>query len=260
ADRARLDRWANAAMPVAVAYLLAGSGALVSVTAGWSWPAGGRAAVAHLLGAGGLALAILAVGCRLYPRFLVATPPRYLPRLVLGTGAVGPAALAMGVGGASRLLWIGAVLEATAITGFAALYALTFRRSDRRRIGLYGPLAGSALALAGALLELWMVLSPTGYRYLGAHRRLMLIGFLGTTIAGTAFQFYPPAVGTLPRGLASDRTAAVALGALSLGVALEALGIGRSAGPLVTLGGLLATAGGLLVAVLVWATLRERDT
>lgn len=257
-EREPLDRLANAAAPIAVLYLLAGAVFLLGVRAEIVWAVGRRPVVAHLLGAGGAALAIFAVGFRLYPRFLVAHPPRVFPRIVLPAGAAGPALLAVGVSGREWALHAGAGLEFVAILGFAVAYAATFWRSDRRRIGLYGPLIGILLAVAAAGLA---VLVVTGWTTLGVipiHRRLMLVGFLGTTIAGTAIQFYPPAVGRL--WLSTDRTAAVALGALGGGTAVNALGLLLDSAVLTVSGAAVSVVGGTLIPMLVGATLFERRT
>lgn len=256
AEREPLDRLSNATAPLAMAYLLIGAVVLLAVRLDVGWPAGGRVSMAHLLGAGGAALAIFAVGFRLYPRFLVAEPPNWLARIVLPAGALGPALLAVGVGGRTWALHAGAALETTAIVGFAVAYVVTFSRSDKRRIGLYGPLAGSILAVGAAALAVSFVVGWTSGVIVPVHRRLMLLGFLGTTIAGTAFQFYPPNVGSL--SLSSDRTAAVALAALSGGLAIHAVGVATTIA-LVDVGGAwLAAGGATLVPILVGATLFER--
>lgn len=257
-DRQPLDRLANAAAPIAVLYLLAGAVILLGVRAELVWAVGRRPVVAHLLGAGGAALAIFAVGFRLYPRFLVAHPPRVFPRIVLPAGAMGPALLAVGVSGQQWALHTGAGLEFVAIFGFAVAYAVTFWRSDRRRIGLYGPLIGIWLAVAAAGLAVLVVTGWSSWGVIPIHRRLMLIGFLGTTIAGTAIQFYPPAIGTL--WLSTDRTAGIALVALGGGTAVNAMGLLLDSSALALSGAAMAVVGGTLIPLLVGATLLERRT
>jgi hypothetical protein len=257
-DRQPLDRFANAAAPIAVLYLLAGAVFLLGVQADILRVVGRQAVVAHLLGAGGAALAIFAVGFRLYPRFLVAHPPRLLPRLVLPAGAVGPVLLAFGVTGRQWALHAGAGLEFVAILGFAVAYSATFWRSDRRRIGLYGPLIGILLALTAAVLAVLVVTGLGSRGLIPIHRRFMLIGFLGTTIAGTAIQFYPPAVGSL--WLSTDRTAAVALAAIGGGTAVNGAGLSLDSQLLAMSGGAVTVIGATLIPLLVGATLLERRT
>lgn len=256
ADREPLDRLANAAAPIAVTYLLLGGIVLLAIRLGITWPAGGRVSMAHLLGAGGAALAIFAVGFRLYPRFLVAQPPRGFARVVLPAGAIGPALLALGVGGHTWALHAGATLEAIAISGFAVAYVVTFHRSERRRIGLFGPLAGILLAVIAATLAVLFVVGWASGEIVPVHRRLMLLGFLGTTIAGTAFQFYPPSVGSLI--ISTDRMAAIALAALAGGLAVHATGVLTRLTVVGVAGAWIAAGGATLVPLLVGATLAER--
>lgn len=256
ADREPLDRLANAAAPIAVLYLLAGALWLLGVRADIAGTIARPAVVAHLLGAGGAALAIFAVGFRLYPRFLVAHPPRGLATIVLPAGAAGPALLALGVSGRRWALHVGASLEFVAILGFAVAYSVTFWRSDRRRIGLYGPLIGILLALTAAALAVLVVTGWLSRGLIPIHRRFMLIGFLGTTIAGTAIQFYPPAVGSF--SLSTDRMAAVALGALGGGTAVNGAGLLLDSHVLAMSGGGVTVIGATLIPLLVGATLRER--
>ncbi|MFB6362211.1 MAG: hypothetical protein ABEH59_12940, partial [Halobacteriales archaeon] len=59
-------------------------------------------------------------------------------------------------------------------------------------------------------------------------------GFLGLTIVGVTYQFYPPAVGEF-RG-ASDRTALAVAGLLAASVAVEVVGLLTGAGWLITIG------------------------
>lgn len=256
ADRERLDRLSNAGIPIAVLYLLVGALALVGVNLGLGWPAAGRAGVAHLLGAGGATLAILTIGFRVYPRFLVSKPPRVLPPIVIPAGVLGPAFLVLGLGGIPWSLHAGAILEAVAVGGFALAYAITFWRSDRRRIGLYGPLLGVGLASGAVVLALLFVFEATRRPVIAAHRRLMLLGFLGTTVGGTAFQFYPPAVGGL--GLSRDETASAALVAFAGGIGVNAIAMVFELELLATAGMGIATIGAALIPLLVAAVFRER--
>jgi hypothetical protein len=75
-----------------------------------------------------------------------------------------------------------------------------------------------------------------------------VFGFLGLSIVGVLFQFYPPAVGAWPGG--SDRTALAAIVTLAFGVGLAAAG--PSVSPLVgQMGHLLGLVGALGVWYLV---------
>jgi hypothetical protein len=154
AHREPIDRYANAFVPVALAYLLVGSYATLATRAGGPWPGSlGAAPTAHLLAAGVATLTVFAVGFRLFPRFLVAAPTRALVAVVLPAGALGPATLAGSFYGGTWFR-VGALLEAVAVLGFGAAYAALFARSERRRVGLYGPLVGVACGAAGVALGL----------------------------------------------------------------------------------------------------------
>jgi hypothetical protein len=241
ADRARVDRVANAGMPVAVAYLAAGAyataaayGPLPSVLGAYP------ARASHLVAAGAAALLLFAVGFRLLPRFLVAHPPRGAVYLVLPAGAAGPALLAVGLP-AGNLLRAGAALEALAVAGFAGTVWAMFVRSDRDRVGLWGPVLGGAAGVAAALLGLHFAFAGTTPGLTAAHFRLMTLGLLGLSVVGATYQFYPPAVGTLPG--ADDLTALASLGLLSGGLALEAAALAAVVPAAVSAGRLVGVAG-----------------
>ncbi|MFB6228070.1 MAG: hypothetical protein ABEH88_05735 [Halobacteriales archaeon] len=88
------------------------------------------------------------------------------------------------------------------------------------------------------------------------HVRLNLLGFLGLTIIGVAYQFYPPAVGTF-RG-ASDRTALASIAAILAGLGIEAVGV-LLGGPLLPiLGRAVALGGTSLYAGLIIGLFNER--
>ncbi|WP_158059238.1 hypothetical protein [Halorussus halophilus] len=256
ADRQRIDRLANAFVPIVFVYLLAGTYETVAVGVGLPLLADrGMAGASHLLAAGGGALLIFAIGFRLLPRFLVASPPTSLVSLVLSAGAVGPALLAGNLWGT---VWfrIGAVAESTAIVGFAVAYLVLFRRSDRRRVGFYGPVVGSLAGVAGVALGLHFAFGGPIVNGAFAHFRLNVLGFLGLTIVGVAYQFYPPGVGTFPA--AGDRTAGISIGCLAVGVGVEAGGLLAGLDSVVLVGRLLALVGAGLYAYLLWGLFRER--
>jgi hypothetical protein len=257
AERQPLDRVANAFVPVALAYLAIGSYETLAMETGLpTSPLGGSPlAVSHLLGAGIAALLVFAIGFRLLPRFLVARPPRAVPAIVLVPGAVAPALLAAHLGGG---VWfrLGAILETVAIVGFAIGYVTLFRRSDRRRVGFYGPLLGAASGVAAVGLGLSFAFGSTDPSLVRAHLRLNLLGLLGLTIVGVSFQFYPPAVGRLPG--ANDRTALAVIGVMAGGLFLQASGLTAGLAVLTTIGELLALVAAVGYAYLLTAAFRAR--
>jgi hypothetical protein len=256
ADRRGVDRVANAAVPVALAYLLAGGYATLAPAVGLPPLVDGYPPRAsHLLAAGGAALVLFAVGFRLLPRFAAADTPRGVHLAVLPAGAVAPAGLAWGVGGGPVLLAAG-VLESVALVGFAALTVALLVRSERDRVGLYGPALGGVAGVAAAALGLHMAVAGVAPGFAGAHLRLTLLGLLGLSVVGVAYQFYPPAVGSRPG--AADRTAAASLALLAAGVAVPAAGL-VGGWPAALVGGhLLGAAGAALFGYLVVGLLVER--
>lgn len=256
ADRRGVDRAANAAVPVALAYLVAGSYGLLA--GHLPLPAlvdGYPPRVSHLLTAGAAALLLFAVGFRLLPRFLVASPPRPLVAVVLPAGAVGPAVLAAGLPAGSWFR-VGAVVEAAAVVGFAAAVGTLYVRSARDRVGFYGLLAGAAAGVLAALLGLSFAFDSLDAALVAAHLRLNLLGFLGLSIVGVTYQFYPPAVGTF-RG-AGDRTAFAAIALLAGGLLVEVAGVLAGVDAAVAAGRLGALAGASLHAYLLGGLFRER--
>ncbi|USZ67326.1 hypothetical protein NGM10_11355 [Halorussus salilacus] len=264
AHRRGVDRYANAFVPVVLAYLLAGAygtlGAFGGLTAAvaalpatgsapnaGALPALGIAQTAHLLAAGTAALLIFAVGFRLFPRFLVASPPRALVAAVLPAGAIAPALLAWDFYGATGFR-VGATLQAVAVVGFALAYAALFARSERRRVGFYAVLVGVGCGVLGVTLGLHFAFVGVAGELLAVHFRLNVLGFLGLTIIGATYQFYPPSVGTF-RG-ASDRTALASV--LLVGAGLLAEVGGALAGSEMAV---LAGRGGALVGTAVFAGL-----
>jgi len=253
AHRRALDRLANAFVPVALAYLLVGSYA----TAAGATPLpplldGYPPRAAHLLAAGAGALLVFAIGFRLLPRLLVATPPRPLAWLVLPTGAVGPALLASGIG-TSRLL-VGAAVQAVAVVGFALAVAALLRRSDRERVGRYGVALGALAGVLGVALGLHFATAGPTAALAAVHARLNVLGFLGLTIVGVSYHFYPPAVGRLPG--AGDRLAAASIGAIAAGLAFELVGAVATVELAVTAGRLGALVGSLFAAYVLAAAFR----
>ena len=258
AHRRRVDRFANAFVPVVLAYLVVGTGATLTPYAGVlgvGVPAVAFARTAHVLAAGTAALLIFAVGFRLFPRFLVASPPLALVAVVLPAGAVGPAVLAWGL---YDCWWFraGATLEAVAVVGFALAYAALFARSERRRVGFYAVLAGVAAGVLGVGLGLQFAFSGVGAGLVAAHLRLNVLGFVGLTIVGATYQFYPPTVGTFPG--ASDRTALGSVALVGVGLLAELGGALAGATTAISAGRASALAGAVAFAWLVLGVFRER--
>ncbi|MFB6303742.1 MAG: hypothetical protein ABEH47_01140 [Haloferacaceae archaeon] len=255
ADRRPVDRAANAVVPAALGYLAVGAYATAALLTPLPSPLGGYAPrVSHLLAAGTAGLLVLGLGFRLLPRFAAARPPRALVYAVLPAGAAGPALLAAGVGRPGPWLAVGGAVEAVAVVGFALAVRTLFARSDRDRVGFHGVRAAAACGVAAVALGLATALGATVPGLADAHRRLNLLGFLGLTIVGMAYQFYPPAVGR--PSWASDRTALASVALLATGLVAQAAGA-VVAPPLVRAGALAALAGAALYALLLGAAFRR---
>ncbi|WP_226011210.1 hypothetical protein [Halomicrobium salinisoli] len=250
------DRIANAAVPVALAYLAVGSWGVLAGRGPVPPLLGGYPPrVTHLLAAGGAALVLFAVGFRLLPRFLAVAPSRRLAVTVLPAGAVGPALLAAGLP-AGPLFRLGAAVEAVAVVGFAAGYAALFARSDNDRVGFYGVLAGAGAGVLAALLGISFAVAGIDPALAAAHYRLNVLGLLGLSIVGVSYQFYPPAVGRF-RG-AGDRTALAAIGLVAAGLLVEVAGLAVGVGPAAVTGRVLALVGAAVHLYLLAGLFRQR--
>ncbi len=254
AHRRPVDRLANAFVPVALGYLLLGTYSTLALHTGLPALVTGPAQVTHLLAAGTAGVLVFALGFRLLPRFLTAQPPRALVAVVLSTGAVGPALLATGL----YTSWQGvaAVVESVAVVGFAVGVWLLFARAKRRRVGSYGVVAGALAGVVGVAIGLSFVLWSTDPALVRTHLRVNLLGFLGLTILGIAYQFYPPAAGRWPGS--TDRTALASLGCIVAGLALQLFGPVGGLPVLQPLGTGVALAGGLLYGYLLGAVFAGR--
>lgn len=258
AHRRPVDRAANAVVPVALSYLLAGAYETAAVVAGWP-PLVGQAlpGAVHLLAAGGALVLLFGVGFRLLPRFLVTSPPRSLVGVVLASGAFASALLVAGFGG-GPLFRAGAALEATAVLGFAAAYAALYARTDGYRVGFHAVFAGVLSGVAGVAVGAafaFHALVPTPTTVL-AHLRLNVLGLLGFPIVGITYQFYPPTVGAFPGS--NNRVALVSILALAGGLWLEAAGWLAGLAAVAEAGAALGVAGAALFVYLVASAFASR--
>lgn len=254
--RRRVDRLANAAMPVGLAYLLVGSYAtLAGVTPLPTIVDGYPPRATHLLAAGVGALFVFAVGFRLFPRFLNAEPPRRLVPVVLVAGAVGPALVAVGLP-AGPALHAGATLEAIAVVGFAVVYAVLFARSENRRVGYWAVLAAVLAGTVGTAVGAWLAFGSLDPALVDAHRRLNLLGLLGLTVVGAAYGFHPPSAGTWPG--VDVRTARWSIAFIAVGLAIETAGRATTTAVAATVGTWFVFVGSVLYAFLVLGLFAER--
>lgn len=186
-------------------------------------------------------------------RFMVATPPRPLVASVLSTGALGPAVLAIHLGTAPWMQ-VAAFVEAFAVFGFAVGIGILFVRSERRRVGFYGVLAGAMSGITAVAVGLSFAVGRISPTLVRAHLRLNLLGFLGLTIIGIAYQFYPPAVGTLSG--ASDRTALTSIRCVGGGLLIQVIGLTGQRSLITITGELVALTGILLYTYLLFDVLK----
>lgn len=253
AHRKPVDRTANVAVPIALGYLALVAGVALATAAdfGSVFPQ----QLSHLLAAGTAALFVFGVGFRLFPRFLVAEAPRPVVAVVVAAGAVGPALLGFGLFD-RRFLLVGGVVEAIAVVGFALSYIGLFLRSERRRVGFYAVLVAVVVGVVGIGLGLTIAVTGREPALVSAHYRSMLAGFLGLTVVGAAFQFYPPAVGVWP--YTDDRTALVSIGLLGSGLGMQILGLVGRFGWMISVGTAAGVLGALLYVYLLLAAFARR--
>ena len=248
AHREPVDRTANVAVPVALGYLALAAGSALAATVGVGSVHPQQ--LSHLLAAGTAALFVFGAGFRLFPRFLVAAVPRPVVALVVAAGAAGPALLGFGLFDRALLL-VGGVVEAIAVLGFALSYLALFLRSERRRVGFYAVLVAVAAGVVGIGLGLALAVLGREPALVSAHYRTMLAGFLGLTVVGAAFQFYPPAVGVWPG--ADDRTALASIGLLGGGLGAQLVGLVGGFGRIPSVGTAAGTLGAVLYTYLLLA-------
>jgi len=250
ADRRRLDRVANLGVPAALLYLLVGSYELLAVSTGLPALFDGYPPRAfHLLAVGTGALLVFAIGFRLLPRFLATSPPERVAILVIPAGILAPPPLAAGLP-AGRLLRAGALLVSVAMLGYAGVVTVLVTGTDRDRVGIYGVAAGAVAGVLGVTLGLGFAFADVSSDLVTAHRRLNVLGFLGLTIVGVSYQFYPP--GVVSGRVDGETVALAAIGCLAGALGLELLGAFVS-GTVADIGLMLALVGATLhTSLLAW--------
>lgn len=224
ADRPqRSTRLATVMLPVAIGYLLIGTVSLLS-TAGFLTDVVGATfqRTVHYYGTGVVTLLILALGARLLIGFFHVRPPKYPTWVMLTAGAIAPAVLA-GSFWQPPWFYVGAGLELVALASYTAVVGTVATNTDRRRIGLYGIVAGSIAGLSGGILATLTVTGGGSLTSLAAHRTAMIDGFVLLTIIGYASQFFP-VTNQQFRG-ASRQTALASIGLLIVGVTLSVVGM-----------------------------------
>jgi hypothetical protein len=237
----RSTRLSGVVLPVAVGYLLVGTGVLLSMAPGFPFPTGLTfPVVVHFYATGFVALLIFALGVRLLIGYFHVDLPRPLSWLVLGAGATAPGILAANF---RRPPWffVGAGLETVAVAGYAALVAVVVSRTERRRVGLYGIGLGALGVVLGVGIAVGIVSGVGSALDIGIHVALVLNGFLLPTIIGYADQFFAVTSGQF-RG-ATEQSLLAVFWLLGVGTGLHVVGLAAGTGWLRILGACLAVVG-----------------
>lgn len=254
--REGIDRLANAFVPIVLLYLLIGG--FLTVT---HWIDGIQildldhpAMGIHALAVGTATLLVFAIGFRLLPRFLVTTPRPAFVLVALVSGAIAPLLLVYDFLGGTTFT-AGAVLQTVAIVTFAIAFFDMSVRSDRRRVGFIGVGLGAIAGVLAVVIGAHFAVVSIEPGLIDAHRRLAIGGFLGLTIIGVTYQFYPPAVAS--RRWVSDRSALASIALLFVGLLIESLGFVTGYQWPVTVGSLTTLAGASLYAYVVLSVFSE---
>lgn len=254
--RRQTDRFANLFMPIALGYLFIGSYLHLSRITWLPDPlGGGPPVVSHLLAVGTATLLIYSIGFRLLPRFFRSTPPRGAVVLVLPLAAIAPLGLASSFTSGTPFL-VFAIMQMVAMIGFTIAIVTMAVRAPSLRIGLYAVVVGSLAGLLGMGLGLWFIMGSITASSVMAHIRLNLMGFIGLTIIGVVYQFYPPTAATLPGS--TNRTAGGSIGAICSGIVLEVSGLLAGSELLVVIGQFILFIGIIIFAYLVGGVLYTR--
>ena len=253
AERRHVDRFANGFIPIILAYLVLA--AVLLVLREHDRTIVGTAELSHLIAVGTGMLLIFAVGLRLFPRFLVVRPHPLAAPIVLPTGGIGAGLLVVDFLG-SGIFHLGAGLVTVGMVGFALAYVDMYRRSDRRRIGFQVVLLAVLFGMFAVMLALFAIFVAFDPPILEAHVRVATLGFLGLTIVGVSYQFYPPNISSTS-GI-SNRMAMVAVVLIAGGLVLEVGGL-LGVNSLVLKGGqALALVGGVVYAYVLIGLFIER--
>ena len=255
-DRRRLDRIANAFIPIALGYLVLGTYGTVALST--TLPSiidQNPVRVSHLLAAGTGGLLVFAVGIRLLPRLFVATPPLSIVLIMLVAGAIGPAVLAIALWSPPWFL-IGAVLQTLAVLGYVGVVGSLFVETDRSRVGQAAIGVGALSGLLAVIIGLEFALGSTDTALVIVHYRVVLVGFLGLTIVGVLFHLYPPAVGDLPG--TGERLGRMTIGLLVGGLALEAVGVIAGVSQAIPIGRVLGIVGAVALMYLMASIVHAR--
>lgn len=245
----RSTRVAAVTIPAALGYLLVGTLGLLSLAGGLPSPVPVTLPrVLHAFGAGFGALLVFSLGVRLLVGFFHVDLPRHATRLVLVTGAVGPFLLATHLWGGAWFR-VGAVVEASAMLGYASLVGYVATRSAWNRVGLYGVALGAGAGAVAVLLALSVALGTVDAGVIDGHPTLILQGFFALTVVGYAYQFFPVTTGRF-RG-ASERGALATILALAAGVAVQGVGAAVHADAVRVVGGVLSLVGATGYAYLI---------
>ncbi|MFC6838325.1 hypothetical protein [Halomarina ordinaria] len=212
----RSTRAATGTVPLAILYLAVGTITHLTRMSGIQV----IPSVVHYYAVGFAALLIVSLGARLLVGFYHVVPPRPLTWGALGGGAVAPALIA-GSFWSWPLFQVGAVVLAFGILCYLGMVAVVALRTDRRRIGLVGVLAGAFAGVGGVLVAATVAISGEDAWLLEAHVPLVLDGFLLLTIIGYAYEFFP--IGTGQFTGASERVGLATIGILGFGVVLRAV-------------------------------------
>lgn len=274
--REPVDRAANAVVPVVGLYLLWGSfvpvlDALTDVRGTISIPrvelgslsvesttlvlVPAGAAGSHVLAAGTATLLLFGIGFRLLPRFLVGTPRLALVVIALSAGAVAPALLVADFQGGA-IFAVGATLLAVAIVAYGLTVVELVLASERDRVGHRAIAVGGAFGIVAVGIGWAMGLGHVDLGLADAHYRLAIGGFLGLTIVGVTYQFYPPAIGETV-GVGNRSAGAVAL-ALAAGFVVEAAGTWLTDADVERLGSTLVLIGSIGYAWILLSIFVER--
>ncbi|MFC7044198.1 hypothetical protein ACFQH6_01160 [Halobacteriaceae archaeon GCM10025711] len=116
-------------------------------------------------------------------------------------------------------------------------------------------LAAVVSATLAIALGLWFAFEARPPSFVLAHLRLNLLGFLGLSILGVTYQFYPPNAGRFPG--ANDRVALVTIGLVAGGLWAEAAGLVFGVPAAETVGGVAALAGAAGYAYLIAGLFRQ---